>query len=117
MSCIIQSNCHLRLKGGRPKGSTNESIKAASDSLAAVKNKIYLKYIAMKDEAAANSMILKNGTLEKLVAGLLKKRNIQDGCIIKSDTIRCRISRHRLVVNQLGSVSPLVAIIQLLSLS
>ena len=48
--------------------------------------------------------------MKKLVAGLLKKRNILDDCVIKCDTVRNRLSRHRLVVNQLGSISPIAAI-------
>ena len=64
----------------------------------------------MKDDAAANGRIFENGTWKKLVAGLSKKRNMPDDCVIKCDTIRRRLSRHRLVVYQLESLSPLAEI-------
>lgn len=71
------------LKGGRPKGIMREFIKAASDNLVATKNKISLKYLEMKQEAATWSRILENWALKKLVAKVSKKRILPDGCVNK----------------------------------
>ena len=42
ISCTNQARCDLRLKGGRPKDSTNESKKVRSDTLLAATNEIAL---------------------------------------------------------------------------
>ena len=108
ISCTNQARCDLRLKGGRPKGSTNESKKVRSDALLAATNEIALEYLEMKEGAGDNC--LENGTLKKLIADISRKRNLPDDCVIKCDTIRRRISRHRPFVTQVGTVSPLARI-------
>ena len=58
----------------------------------------------------AGDTCLENGTLRKLITDIFRKRNLPDDCVIKSDTIRRRISRRRPFVTQVGTVSPLASI-------
>ena len=44
ISCTNQPRCDLRLKGGRPKGSTDESIKLKYDALLSTINETAIEY-------------------------------------------------------------------------
>ena len=69
-----QPRCTLRLKGGRPKVSTDESKKDKSNALLAATNEITLEYLEINE--CACDKYLENGTLRNLIKIILQERNL-----------------------------------------
>ena len=103
-----QSNCELRLKGGRPKGSTDTKNKVTLDTLTTAKNEVDFEYHKAKEERGKK--LVSNGTIDKIIKGIQKKINLPDCAVINSNIIRRRVARNCLVMNQLGAVFPLASI-------
>ena len=101
-------NCELRLKGYRPKGSTYTEKKVTLDALTTAKNEVTFEYHKEKEEIFYKP--ISNGTIDKIIKGIKKKRKLPNCVVINSDIIRRRVARNRLVVNHLGAVSSLASI-------
>ena len=97
-----------RVKGGRPKGTTDAMKKAIADKLIAAKNEIAVRYKKVKDES--ENKPVSNGTLNKIIEYVKKEKKIPHDTVIKADTIRRRISRMRPHVLSSGGISPLISI-------
>ena len=108
VSHINQPNSQARLKGGRPKGTTEESKKRDSDALIAAKNEIAVEYKKAKTDIGDKPV--SNGTMHQIIKNVKAKRGIPDDIEIKVDTIRRRVARDRPIISSLGSKSPLAAI-------
>ena len=98
----------VRLKGGRPKGTTDVNRKLISDSVIAAKNEITDLYVDARAQAGANKV--EDNTLQKIIDTVSKKRSLPDEITISSDTIRRRVSRKSHFVTQRGVCTPLECI-------
>ena len=97
-----------RVKGGRPKGTTDSMKKDLDDKLIAAKNEIAVRYKKKKDES--NGEYVSNGTLKKIIEDVKKEHKIPYDTVIKADTIRRRITRMRPHVLSTGCISPMISI-------
>ena len=101
-----------RSKGGRPSGSTFSNKKKREANIIALKNEITIQYQQKILDAAKSGRRVENGTLQKIISSLKKKRKLDD-IDIPVKTIRTRIHSNKPVVNNNqrgGRTSPLLKI-------
>ena len=94
-------------KGGRPKGSTNESKRAYANALVSATNHVVAKYAELLSTAKSTDKRVERGTLSTLCEDTKRDFKLSGKFIVSKQLINHRFSTGRLRVQHRGVSSPL----------
>jgi hypothetical protein len=106
---VIASKTTTALQGGRPKGTTDASMKEMERNIELAVQESVLVLKAKRKESRSSKKRLRYGLLDDIIESAKKKYCVPDDVIIRKDCIRQRIKRNS-TSNQVGQQSPMMEI-------
>ncbi len=106
---MIASKKTTALQGGRPKGTTDASMKEMERNIELAVQESVLVLKAKRKENRSSKKRLRYGLLDDIIESAKKKYSVPDDVIIRKDCIHQRIKRNS-TSNQAGQQSPMMEI-------